>query len=81
MEVNDPEIQGLLESLVEPLSRGDPESPLRWTCKSTRTLAEELTARRHAVCHEKVACLLRDLGYSLQGNRKMVKTTGSHLNS
>ena len=71
LEVNDPEVPGLLESLVEPLSRGDPESPLRWTCKSVRTLADELTARQHPVCHEKVAGLLRELGYSLQGNRKM----------
>jgi hypothetical protein len=57
--------------LVEPLARGDPESPLRWTCKSTRTLAGELTDRHHPASHEKVAQLLRGLGYSLQGNRKM----------
>jgi Rhodopirellula transposase DDE domain len=56
--------------LVEPLSRGDPGSPLRWTCKSTRTLAQELTDRRHPISHEKVARFLHDLGYSLQGNRK-----------
>ena len=55
---------------MEPLSRGDPESPLRWTCKSTRTLAGELTARRHPISHEKVAQLLREMNYSLQGNRK-----------
>jgi hypothetical protein len=71
LEVDDPELRGVLESLVEPLARGDPESPLRWTCKSTRTLAGELTDRRHRASHEKVAQLLRDLGYSLQGNRKM----------
>jgi len=59
-----------LESLVEPLVRGDPESPLRWTCKSTRTLADELTGRRHRISHEKVAQLLRQMNYSLQGNRK-----------
>jgi hypothetical protein len=70
LEVNDPALPGALESLVEPLTRGDPESPLRWTCKSTRTLAGELTDRRHAISHEKVAQFLRDLGYSLQGNRK-----------
>jgi hypothetical protein len=68
--VRDPKLPGLLESLVEPLARGDPESPLRWTCKSTRTLAQELTGHRHPVSHEKVAQLLRDLDYSLQGNRK-----------
>jgi hypothetical protein len=68
--VRDPEVAGLLDSLVEPLSRGDPESPLRWTCKSTRTLAGELTWRHHPICHEKVAQLLREMGFSLQGNRK-----------
>src|ERR1700690_1719534 len=66
----DPELPNLLESLVEPLTRGDPESPLRWTCKSTRTLAGELTDRQHAISHEKVAQLLRGMNYSLQGNRK-----------
>jgi hypothetical protein len=59
-----------LEALVEPLTRGDPESPLRWTLKSTRALAAALGAQRHPVSHEKVAQLLRALGYSLQGNRK-----------
>ena len=48
----------------------DPQSPLRWTCKSARTLAAELAARRHPVSHTKVAQLLRESGYSLQGNRK-----------
>lgn len=70
LAVQDPRLPGVLESLVEPLARGDPESPLRWTCKSTRTLARELTVRRHPISHEKVAQFLRDLGYSLQGNRK-----------
>jgi hypothetical protein len=70
LEARDPDLPGALESLVEPLTRGDPESPLRWTCKSTRTLAGELTDRRHPISHEKVAQFLRDLGYSLQGNRK-----------
>ena len=68
--VRDPKLPGLLDSLVEPLARGDPESPLRWTCKSTRTLAGELTGREHPISHEKVAQLLRDMNYSLQGNRK-----------
>lgn len=70
LAVCDPKLPGMLESLVEPLTRGDPESPLRWTCKSTRTLAGELTFRRHPISHEKVAQFLRDMGYSLQGNRK-----------
>ena len=70
LEAHDPELPTTLESLVEPLARGDPESPLRWTCKSTRTQAWELRDRRHKISHEKVAQLLRGLGYSLQGNRK-----------
>src|SRR3989441_10038882 len=68
--VRDPKLVEGLDSLVEPLARGDPESPLRWTCKSTRTLAGELARRKHPASHEKVAQLLRDLDYSLQGNRK-----------
>ena len=66
----DPDLPRTLEGLVEPLARGDPESPLRWTSKSTRVLATELTAQHHPVCHEKVAQLLRQMGYSLQSNRK-----------
>ena len=66
----DPDLPRILESMVEPVTRGDPESPLRWTCKSTRALAKELTTRRHPVSHEKVAQLLRAMDYSLQGNRK-----------
>jgi hypothetical protein len=66
----DPELPDQLESLVEPLARGDPESPLRWTCKSTRALADELTGGGHPISHEKVAQLLRQMNYSLQGNRK-----------
>jgi hypothetical protein len=57
-------------SVIEPLTRGDPESPLRWTCKSTRALAEQLTSQRHPISHEKVAQLLREMNYSLQSNRK-----------
>ncbi len=68
--VRDPELPRVLEALVEPLTRGDPESPLRWTCKSTRTLAGELTRQHHPVSHEKVAQFLREMDYSLQGNRK-----------
>ena len=59
-----------LEALVEPLTRGDPESPLRWTCKSTRKLAEELNGSGHAVGYRTVAWLLHEAGYSLQANRK-----------
>ena len=59
-----------LEQLVEPDSRGDPESPLRWTCKSVHQLAEQLNRQGHQVSHRLVAELLQDLGYSLQANRK-----------
>jgi hypothetical protein len=59
-----------LEALIEPTTRGDPESPLRWTCKSIRRLAEELTWQRHPVGANTVAALLRQAGYSLQANRK-----------
>jgi Rhodopirellula transposase DDE domain len=66
----DPELLSVLESLVEPVTRGHPESPLRWTCKSTRRLAEELTRQNHRVGARTVASLLRQAGYSLQANRK-----------
>ena len=70
LTANDPGLSPALDALVEPLARGDPESPLRWTCKSTRTLAAELTARHHPVSHAKVAQLLVAADYSLQSNRK-----------
>ena len=60
-----------LESLIDPVTRGDPESPLRWTCKSVRKLAAELGEKGHEVSHTVVASLLHDLGYSLQANRKV----------
>jgi transposase len=66
----DPGLKRALERLVEPVSRGDPESPLRWTCKSTRRLAKELAGEGYQVSHRLVAELLHELGYSLQGNRK-----------
>jgi hypothetical protein len=66
----DPELRRVLESLVEPLTRGDPESPLRWTCKSTRNLAKELQSRGYEISHATIASLLLDMGYSLQANRK-----------
>jgi len=70
LTAHDPGLTPALDALVEPTARGDPESPLRWTCKSARTLAAELSARRHPASHTKVAQLLRVGGYSLQGNRK-----------
>jgi hypothetical protein len=66
----DPKLLVSLERLIEPGTRGDPESPLRWICKSTRNLAAQLTRQKHPVSHEKVAQLLRDQNYSLQSNRK-----------
>ena len=62
-----------LDALVDPESRGDPESPLRWTTKSTSHLAGELAARGHAVTAVTVARLLKQAGYSLQGNAKTVE--------
>ena len=59
-----------LDRLVEPTTRGDPQSPLRWTCKSTRKLAAELGKQHGSVSHETVAKALREADYSLQGNRK-----------
>ena len=66
----DPRLKQALEALVDPGSRGDPESPLRWTCKSTRLLARELSAADHHASDWLVRQLLYDLGYSLQANRK-----------
>jgi hypothetical protein len=66
----DPTLVPNLESLIDPLTRGDPESPLRWTCKSVRKLAAELTTMGHEISGQKVSELLHELGYSLQGTRK-----------
>ena len=65
-----------LERLIDPVTRGDPESPLRWTCKSIRKLAEELRRMGHATSHRMVAELLHESGYSLQGNRKTIEGKG-----
>jgi len=75
--VVDPGLVAAVKELVEPVTRGDPESPLLWTCKSTRRLAGELTAQGHPVSHTTVANLLWERGYSLQGNRK-TKEGSSH---
>jgi hypothetical protein len=66
----DPGLQQALDALVDPATRGHPESPLRWTCKSTAKLAEELTRQNHPVSDRTVAALLKEAGYSLQANRK-----------
>ena len=73
LEVVDPELPERLDALVEPEIRGDPESPLLWTSKSTRVLARELTGAGHPISHETVAQLLRATGFSLQGTRKTVE--------
>jgi len=70
---SDPQLLQALESLVEPTTRGDPESPLRWTLKSTTQLAQELTRQKHPVSPRTVGRLLNDLAYSLQGNRKTLE--------
>ena len=77
VEVNDPRVLEDLERLVDPATRGDPMSPLRWTCKSTRKLSDELQRRGHDVSHQTVALLLHASRYSLQSNRK-TREGGSH---
>lgn len=72
----DPTLAAELERLVDPVTRGDPESALRWTCKSVRKLAQELQQRGHRVSYQTVAELLHALDYSLQANRKTLE--GSH---
>jgi len=66
----DPALQDDLDRLVAPLTRGDPMSPLRWTCKGSRRLADELKSLGHDVSHVLVASLLHEMGYSLQANQK-----------
>ncbi len=73
----DPRLREDLERLVEPVTRGDPESPLRWTSKSVRKLAKELQQMGHQASHELVSELLHGLGYSLQANRK-TREGGTH---
>jgi len=69
----DPQLESDLNALVEPTSRGDPESPLRWTCLSTRNLAKTLREMGHQVSHTTVAKLLEKLKYSLQGAKKTIE--------
>jgi hypothetical protein len=69
----DPSLVPDLLALVDPTSRGDPESPLRWTCKSLRVLADELKAGGHVISHVVVGRLLKDQGYSLQANAKVIE--------
>lgn len=67
---SDPRLVETLEEMIDQQTRGDPESPLKWICKSTRTIAKELSRQKHPVSHAKVAQILHDLDYSLQSNRK-----------
>lgn len=62
-----------LDSLIDPVTRGDPESPLRWSCKSVRNLSDELNRMGHKTSHRMVAELLHEMGYSLQSNRKTLE--------
>ena len=73
---HDPGLLKALEALVDPVTRGDPMGPLRWTCKSAARLAMALQTQGHAVSERSVNRLLHDLGYSLQSNRKTLE--GSH---
>jgi hypothetical protein len=77
LEAQDPQLKSALESLVEPLARGDPESPLRWTCKSTPRLAKELAVQGHPVSQRTICDLLGQLDYSLQSTRK-TREGGKH---
>jgi len=74
--IDDPTLIADLEALVEPATRGDPQSSLRWTSKSTRKLAKELISQGHQVSHVTVAALLDELDYSLQANRKTQEGKG-----
>jgi hypothetical protein len=71
----DPSLKKDLESLLEPVTRGDPESPLLWTCKSVRKLSQELNRMGHKTSHNLVAELLKEMGYSLQANKKTLEGT------
>ena len=73
----DPKLLSSLERLIEPETRGDPETALRWICKSTRALAAQLTRQHHPISYVKVGQLLHDQGFSLQSNRK-VEEGGEH---
>lgn len=75
IEERDPTLRADLEALIEPGTRGDPESPLRWTIKSVRVLAAELQRAGHTVSHQTVSELLAKMGYSLQANRKVLEGT------
>lgn len=68
-----PQVTKDLNELIEPVTRGDPEAPLQWICKSTRNLAKDLNRQGHTICYKTVASLLHELGYSLQSNKKTLE--------
>jgi len=70
ISATDPELIDALESMIDDQTRGDPESPLRWICKSTRAISADLKRQNHPISHTKVAQVLHDLNYSLQSNFK-----------
>lgn len=69
----DPSLRSDLEKLLEPATRGDPETPLRWSCKSSRQLSSELNRQGHRTSHRMVVALLHEMDYSLQANRKTIE--------
>jgi hypothetical protein len=73
-----PDFKNDLERLIEPLTRGDPESPLRWTCKGVRELTNEMKKQNYRVERQTVATLLNAMGYSLQSNRKCITDGAKH---
>lgn len=72
---SNPHLLDAMEAMIDSQTRGDPESPLRWICKSTRTIATQLSKSKHPISHVKVAQILHDLNYSLQSNRKTEEGT------
>ena len=70
---SDPSLMSVLELMLEPVTRGHPESVLKWTCLSTRTLAEALKKKGHIVSHTKIGELLKESGFSLQSNSKRLE--------
>jgi hypothetical protein len=77
LQTHDPALVSALEALVDPTTRGDPMSPLRWPCKSTRKLATALTGQGHKVSHTTVAQLLADLDYKLTGHAQDMRGDGA----
>jgi hypothetical protein len=73
IQIKNPEVLESLQSLVDSTTRGDPESPLLWTCKSLRVLSDELNKQGHQISYPTVGSMLEDLGYSLQGNKKVLE--------